>query len=457
MKRWGGFAFATSGALWLLALLFAFVSPLPAAEQRFPPPEFETGHKLPITTTPGPRALAREFLDAGVLLAALGIATWLVYRRRSRRGLMALSIASVAYFGFYRQGCICAIGAVQNVALGICDPSYAIPLTVLVFFFAPLVFALFAGRVFCAGVCPHGALQDLVLIKPLKVPGWLEHGLGLIPFVFLGAGVAFAATGSAFVICRYDPFVPLFRLTGSVSLLTLGAAFIVTGMFVGRPYCRFLCPYGALLRLGSLVSKWRVRVTPDFCTQCRLCEHSCPYGAMREPVVAAAQPEPPARQRRRLAWLLVALPLLITAGALGGARLAPAAARLHPTVALVEQHLRQQKAPVTHPPMTPEALSLERAANDPDPLIASARKIRERVTLACWLFGGWVGLVIGIKLIALSLRPARTDYEPDRGACVACARCFEYCPNELVRRGIAPAGPLKTAAPELVALVEQRR
>src|SRR5215510_15844713 len=31
---------------------------------------------------------------------------------------------------------------------------------------------------FCAGVCPHGALQDLLLIKPLKVPAWLQHALG---------------------------------------------------------------------------------------------------------------------------------------------------------------------------------------------------------------------------------------------------------------------------------------
>ena len=49
-----------------------------------------------------------------------------------------------------------------------------------------------------------------------------------------------------------------------------------------------------------------------------------------------------------------------------------------------------------------------------------------------------------MKLISLSVRRRRTDYEPDRGDCFACARCFEYCPNELVRRGLMPA-----AAPAL--------
>ena len=71
-----------------------------------------------------------------------------------------------------------------------------------------------------------------------------------------------------------------------------GAALLLLGVFVGRPYCRFLCPYGALLKLGAIVAKWRVRVTPDYCTQCRLCEASCPFGAMREPEVSPAGPQP---------------------------------------------------------------------------------------------------------------------------------------------------------------------
>ena len=100
-------------------------------------------------------------------------------------------------------------------------PAHVGPVSALAFFMLPLVFALFSGRSFCAGVCPHGALQDLVLLKPLKVPLWLEHGLGILPFVFLGAGVLFAATGSAFIICQYDPFIPIFRLSGrSLMVLT---------------------------------------------------------------------------------------------------------------------------------------------------------------------------------------------------------------------------------------------
>ena len=227
---------------------------------------------------------------------------------------MALSIFSMLYFGFWRKGCVCAIGSLQNVSLALCDHGYAVPAGVIAFFILPLLFALFAGRSFCAGVCPHGALQDLVLLKPLKVPRWLEQGLSVLPYVYLGAGVLFAATGSAFIICQYDPFVPIFRMSGRTLMVLSGAGLLLLGVFVGRPYCRFLCPYGALLKLGAIVAKWRVRVTPDYCTQCRLCEASCPFGAMREPESGKVEPQMLARERRRLALLVGLLPVLIAGG-----------------------------------------------------------------------------------------------------------------------------------------------
>src|ERR1051325_6772053 len=238
----------------IAAFLFALVlSGSALAEQRFPPPDFvETNHQLLVTATPAARADWLQYLDVAVLLACLGLALWLIYKHRSRRGVFWLSLFSLAYFGFWRKGCICAIGAPQNIALGLFNPGYSVPLTVIAFFAAPLIVALFAGRAFCAGVCPHGALQDLLLIKPLKVPAPLEHALGILPFIFLGFGLTFAATGTGFPICRYDPIVPIFRLNGSSLLISLAALALLLGLFVGRPYCRFLCPYGALLKLASL-------------------------------------------------------------------------------------------------------------------------------------------------------------------------------------------------------------
>ena len=89
---------------------------------------------------PEPRAMALEYFDVLVLLAVLSLASWLAIKKRSRRGLLWLSVFSLIYFGFYRDGCICSIGAIQNVALSIFDSTYAISITALLFFLSPMIF-----------------------------------------------------------------------------------------------------------------------------------------------------------------------------------------------------------------------------------------------------------------------------------------------------------------------------
>ncbi|GAF95735.1 unnamed protein product, partial [marine sediment metagenome] len=275
-------------------------------------------------------------LDLAALVIGLSLASYLALVKRSRRGLFLLAIASFVWLGVWRAGCVCPIGAIQNVTLAVFDSTYAVPLVVVAFFTLPLVFTLFFGRTFCAAVCPLGATQEFVAIRPIKVPAWLEHALGLLAYVYLGAAVLFAATGTAFVICRYDPFVALFRRSGSVNMLIFGGCFLLVGLFVGRPYCRYLCPYGAVLGLLSRVSKWHVKIPPEDCIQCRLCEEVCPYGAIQEPTVAQRADER-RRGRRRLAWLILLLPLLVVLGAWLGTRLQVPLSKLHPTVRLAER------------------------------------------------------------------------------------------------------------------------
>jgi len=85
-----------------------------------------------------------------------------------------------------------------------------------------------------------------------------------------------------FVICRFDPFVGLFRFTGPFHMLLLGALFVGAGLFIGRPYCRYLCPYGALLSAFSRYAWRSVSITPDRELDCGLCRQACPYGAIEE-------------------------------------------------------------------------------------------------------------------------------------------------------------------------------
>ena len=89
------------------------------AQDRFPRPEFESGYEYPEHQLPKQRALAWEYIDVGVLIAALSLASWLALKKRSRQGLVWLSVFSLAYFGFFREGCICSVGSVQNVTLAL--------------------------------------------------------------------------------------------------------------------------------------------------------------------------------------------------------------------------------------------------------------------------------------------------------------------------------------------------
>jgi len=404
------------------------------AAERFPPPEF-TDHALPAPATPAARAAWLDYADAAALAVALGLASWLAIKRRSRAGIVALMAASLLYFGFWRSGCVCPVGATQNVALAAFDAAYALPWTAAVFFFLPLLFALLFGRVFCAAVCPLGAAQDAVLVRPAAVPAWLQQGLGLLPYVYLGSAVLLAGLGGDFIICRYDPFVSFFRLSGSFEMLLLGAGVLGLSAFVGRPYCRFACPYSVLLRWASRLSAWHFRIAPDECIPCRLCEDSCPFGAIAKPTPSDAESR--AAGKRRLARLLALLPLLMIAGGALGWAASGRIARSNAVVRQADLVLLEEQQPSAVP--ADEVTAFRKTARPAAELYAEAARARDRYAVGGALLGALLGLAAGGRLIRLSVRRTRTDYEADRAECVSCGRCLRFCPRERARLGKASA------------------
>jgi len=407
-----------------LILILLIIPNIAFGVQRFPPPEFETKHELPITTVPNPRSDFLEYLDVVTLLVTLSLASYLALKKRSRRALFFLGIFSLLYFGFWRKGCVCPIGAIQNMSLALFDKNYLPPVTVIAFFIIPLAFTLFFGRTFCASVCPLGAIQDVLLIRPIKVPSWVDNSLGILAYIYFGAGVLFSATGSAFIICQYDPFVSFFRRSGSVNILIIGVCFLVIGMFIGRPYCRYLCPYSILLRLTSKGAKWHVNITPSECINCRLCEDSCPFGAIKKPIQNQLKSQK--EGKKYFTTMILLLPALIAIGVFLGIRAGTPLARVNPRVRLAERIWMEDTDNVKD---TTEASDAFRGTGHPkDELYAEALIINRKFTFGGGIFGGFVGLVIGSKLIKFSLRRRQIDYEADRSSCLSCGRCFAYCP-----------------------------
>ena len=411
-------------------LPFALLPAAALAQSRFPKPDFESGYQYPQLTYHVPNELLWTAVDVALLALLMGVVAWAVLRRKARAPVRWVSVISVAYFGFFRSGCVCSVGALQNVALALANPSYALPLAALLFFVLPILFTLLFGRVFCAGVCPLGALQELVNVKSFRLPKPLEALLGIIPWIYLSFAVLYAATRSSFLICRFDPFVGIFRMGGDLGMILFGALLLAAAVFTGRPFCRFLCPYGALLSLFSRVSIRKIRITPA-CINCDLCRSACPVDAIRPPCENKVKESRQQGVRRILSYALL-LPLMACTGALILNLMSDSLSRAHRDVRLYDLVLQSETEPQRIPPLDVEVFYAQ--GGTLEALTAHAKSIGSEFRAGATAAGAFIGVAIGCTLIGLSLKRTRKAYEVDDAACVCCGKCFGYCPQNRQKR-----------------------
>jgi len=395
------------------------------AQDRFPRPEFDSGYVYNTNQMPTQRAPGWEYFDVAVLIGALAVTTWLALKKRSRQGLIWMSVFSLAYFGFYRQGCICAVGSVQNVSLALFNDAYSIPLTALLFFLIPLLFALAYGRVFCAGVCPLGAIQELTGFRPVKLPKTVEIILSSVPFIYLALAILFSSTNSQFIICRYDPFVGIFRLDASYTMIIFGVLLLLAGIFVNRPYCRYLCPYGVLLGVFSRFAGKHLTITPAECTNCRLCEEVCPYDAII-PSNLDQKIEEPEKSRSRFIVYFILVPFFALGGAYLLYNLSPALASVNTNVQLAKEIRLEKETGIES--VSKAVIAFKESGKTETELFAQEEMIINRFRKASPWAGLFLGISLGVGIISLTIRSRRSEYKPNQGKCYSCGRCFKYCP-----------------------------
>ncbi len=415
-----------NGVAALMALALAS-GRLLAQESRFPKPEFESGHIVPHHPDP---ALLLSWLaplaDVAILLALLLLTAWLVLVRRSRRWIMlAALLAGIGWFGFVRRGCVCPVGGIQNVAEALMQ-GWGLPLGVTLIVLLPVLASLLFGRVFCATLCPLGALQELGTLHPVRVPRPIDYALRFIPVIFLAVALTLAMNGGGYAICVSDPYVVLYRLGGTWPSWVVLLVVLAIGAFVARPFCRYCCPYGLILGWAARLGWRTAKITPTECIRCRLCERVCPVDAILPPTKPDPRGVQPDERRAVLLHLLL-LPMLAALFAWAGLHIGGRLSIRHPDVLLL--------AAIDNPALAEDvyiALRVEgfrEMAGDEAALRRTvARRIADfRRTGA--VMAGLVGWLLGWRLLALWRRSPRRDFTIDAARCVNCGRCFEACPQ----------------------------
>ena len=191
----------------------------------------------------------------------------------------------------------CPIGSIQATisGKGFQFPQYAVGLTVL--------FAIIAGRLFCGYMCPFGFFQDLLFKIPVKkVPvvqrlakifSYLKYVV-LAVFVFLlpfAMKDSFGFTDPYF--CKYlcpsgTLFAALPLMAVNASLRAAAGILFANKIFISlvvvslsivlyRPFCRFLCPLGALLGIFNPISLYGLTIDRNKCVKCKVCQKTCKF------------------------------------------------------------------------------------------------------------------------------------------------------------------------------------
>jgi polyferredoxin len=155
-----------------------------------------------------------------------------------------------------------------------------------------VLISLAARKAFCSWLCPIGTLSEwlwqggqALTGRNLAAPRWLDIPLRGLKYLLLGF-FAYAVAGMTapdlhgFITSPYGLVADVKMLNFFRHLGTTGAAVIavllIGSVFVKNLWCRYLCPYGALVGLVSLLSPARIRREADRCIDCAKCAKACP-------------------------------------------------------------------------------------------------------------------------------------------------------------------------------------
>jgi len=172
---------------------------------------------------------------------------------RSKRYRMVQLILNVVVLGFWCGAFVNYTLLIRLMASGLNVWLYLVPIVMLATAF---VYPLFGKKqYYCSNVCPLGSLQQLAAKCPtpklrlgtttVKVLDWFRQILWSLLMLSMWTAVWFDWID-------YELFAAFLFQSAPALLLVVAGAFMLLSLFVNRPYCRFVCPTGTLLKISEM-------------------------------------------------------------------------------------------------------------------------------------------------------------------------------------------------------------
>lgn len=152
-----------------------------------------------------------------------------------------------------------------------------------------LVTAVLFGPVFCGWVCPLGTIQEWFagigkkIFKKRRynhfIPAKIDRVLRYTRYLVLVWVLYMTAASGTLFFADMDPYFALFNFWSSEvavgGLIVLGVT-ILSSLFIERPWCKYACPYGAVLGLTNLFRVFSIRRSASTCRLDGACDITCP-------------------------------------------------------------------------------------------------------------------------------------------------------------------------------------
>jgi len=159
-------------------------------------------------------------------------------------------------------------------------------------FLAFVLISLLLKKAFCSWLCPVGTLSEFlahlgrrIFGRNLLLPRWLDIPLRGLKYLLLAFFVFIIGSMSAAALDEFmqTPYgiiadvkmLNFFRHMGFTAVIVVGVL-VLLSVVVENVWCRYLCPYGALMGVVSLGSPLRIRRDPSLCIDCTKCAKACP-------------------------------------------------------------------------------------------------------------------------------------------------------------------------------------